>query len=150
MKVRGNRGKVPTTYEELIDFRVNDEPMVMFWISKRHERDVKRAYAFYAPLLFYQGAIDTAKDRPWWRFMLKRFKPVAEWRLRKGVYHFPFEMWLNRIFGKRMPLGADSGVPPPEDVLPVPEMGQWLDDAPPLASSHSAGSAQAQDEGVKD
>ena len=138
MKARGNQGKVPKTYRELLDFRVNDEPLEMFWISKRHERSVKRAYAFYAPLLFYKGAVDSAKGRPWWRFMLKCFMPLAELRLKHGFYHVPIEMWLNKVFGKRLPLGADSGVPPPEDVLPAPEMGQSLDNAPPLASPSSA------------
>jgi radical SAM superfamily enzyme YgiQ (UPF0313 family) len=165
MKARSNQGKVPTTYRELLDFRVNDEPLEMFWISERHERDVKRAYGFYAPLLFYKGAVDTAGDRPWWRFMLNCFKPLAAWRVAKGCYMFPFEMWLNRIFGKRMPLGADSGVPPPDDILPTPEMGQTLDDAPPLQPADrepgrqsradrpagmAARSATAQKQGTKD
>ncbi len=127
MSARGHKGRVPATYRELLDFPVNDEPIEMYWIDEKHEQDVKRAYSFYAPLLFYKGALDSARGRPWWRFALKCFMRPAEWRVARGLFLFPFEMWLNRVFGRRMPLGADSGVPHPDDKLSVPEMGQTPD-----------------------
>jgi hypothetical protein len=46
--------------------------------------------------------------------------------LRHGRLGLPFEQWLNGIFGKAIPIGADSGITPPEDRLPAPEIGQAM------------------------
>ncbi|MFH0945619.1 MAG: radical SAM protein [Planctomycetota bacterium] len=138
VSANGRAHRVPTTYRELLEFPVIDEETEMYWIDAKHERDVKRSYSFYAPLLFYKVALDSAEGRPWWRFALKCFIPLARWRVARARFAFPFELWLNRAFGRRMPLGTDAGIPHPEDQLPVPEMGQAFDDLPPLEPSLSS------------
>jgi len=137
MQVRGNPGHVPTTYRELLDFEVNNAKLDMFWLSPRHERDAKLVYHFYGPLLFYQEPLESARRPPWWRAALRAFRPLAAWRLRHGFLAFPFENWLNRLFGRPLPLGVDCGITPHTDVLPVPEMGSNPGTLPPLEPAAS-------------
>ncbi|MBL8752596.1 MAG: B12-binding domain-containing radical SAM protein [Planctomycetes bacterium] len=126
MTARSHQGRTEFTYDELINLPFNESLGEMFWLSPSRERAVNRAYEFYAPLVFYKNSLDTAQGRPVWRQVLKLFHRLAKWRLRHAVFAFPFELWLNRLFGKRMPLGADNGISPAEEQLPMrqPEMGQ--------------------------
>ncbi len=133
MTRRGHVGRETLTYDELLNFPVDNDDTSMFWLSEQHESDVRRAYEFYAPLLFYKNSFDTARGRPIWRRVLRLFERTAAWRVARGDYRLPVELWLNRWFGRPMPRGADEGISPAADQLPVPpEMGQTLDLSPPL------------------
>jgi radical SAM superfamily enzyme YgiQ (UPF0313 family) len=134
MTVREHAGREHYTYAELLDFPINESLDDLFWLTPQHERDVNRAYEFYAPLLFYKNALDTARGRPLWRLVLRLFQVSAAWRIRRAWFALPIEMWLNRMFGRRMPRGADEGISPAADQLPLPppEMGQALDLLPSL------------------
>ena len=138
MSVRSHKARTSFTYDELINFPFNESLGEMFWLSARRERAVNRAYSFYAPLVFYKNSLDTANGRPVWRKVLQLFHVLAKWRLHHAVFAFPFELWLNRLFGKRMPLGADEGISPADEQLPMrpPEMGQ--NPPPPLTTSEPA------------
>ncbi len=133
LTVRHHVGRSEFSYKELLEFPINETLDDLFWLPPAHERTVNRAYEFYAPLVFYKTALDTAKGRPIWRQVLKLFQQTAKWRLARGWFGFPFELWLNRWFGIRMPRGADEGISPKEDQLqPAPEMGQIPDGLPSL------------------
>lgn len=124
MPSRAGRRRAPSTYRELLDFEVNNALLDMFWLARGHERAAKRAYYFYGPLVFHKNALDAARGRPWWRFVLRCLRPLAAWRLRHGRLGLPFEQWLNGLFGRPLSIGADSGITPPDDRLPAPEIGQ--------------------------
>ncbi|MFO0984382.1 MAG: radical SAM protein [Planctomycetota bacterium] len=135
MKARGHDGRTPRTFDELLALPINEEPAHMFWVSKQHERDVKRTFYYYAPLVFYNGALQTGRDRPLWTMVLKVLQRIARWRVSNGHYQFPLDMWLNDWFGKPMPRADDDGIGPPEDVLPAPApifMGDSVDTKAPL------------------
>lgn len=126
MTARNHAGRAEFTYDELLDFPFNESLGEMFWLPPARERAVNRAYEFYAPLIFYKNSLDTANGRPVWRKVLQLFQALARWRLRHAVFALPFELWINRLFGRRMPRGADEGISPAADQLPMraPEMGQ--------------------------
>ena len=98
----------------------------MFWLEERQERDVKRAFCFYGPLAWYDISVDNSTvGKPIWRFVLKRLRRLARWRVVNGRYAVPFEMWLNSIFGRVLPRGEDDGIGPPDDILDAPRfMGE--------------------------
>src|SRR5690606_8104361 len=120
---------------ELADFPVvEDQPGPMPWITPRHARVVKHVYYFYAPLAFIPAAMERARviGRPLWYRWLKLIRPLARWRVRHGVFAFPFERWLNDWFGYPLRHGSDDGITAFDDVLPAPEMGQTYDTRAPL------------------
>lgn len=119
---RGHQGREELSYEELLAFPMNDQVTDMFWLEEAHERDVMRATDFYGALMFYKFALPDRGRRPLWRLMLRLFRVTATWRLASGYYHFPFEMWLNRLFGSAMPRGADEGISSEEEQLPIPPL----------------------------
>jgi len=120
---------------ELADYPVvEDEPGPMPWITPAHARIVKLVYYLYAPLAFLPAAIEPARLEGRWLYYrwLKLLRPLARWRLRNGVYAFPFERWWNDRFGFPFRHGSDDGLTGPDDVLPPPEMGQRFDTRAPL------------------
>jgi len=128
---RGHQKKTSWSLDDLVNLPINDMPTKMHWISERHERDVKRAFNFYAPLAFYDTISDWARERPIQRTYLKLLRPLARWRTTHGFYAFPIEMWVNNRFGLELPRGEDDGVTPPDDVLPPPKfMGDTLGPEP--------------------
>ncbi len=133
MSRRGHEGRVDLSYQELLEFQLNDNVKSMWWLEEKHEQDIDRAYEFYAPLLFYKGTLETAEKRPIWRQILRLFQWVAVWRVKRGFYAFPIEEWLNKKFGSQLPRGADAGISPASEAL-QPEMGQAVNIDPPLAS----------------
>ena len=134
--IEKSTGKLRLSLRELADFPVIDmEPGRMFWIDETHERDVKRLYFFYAPLVFIPGCVKTDVGRRGWQRVLRCLRPLARWRVRHYVFAFPFEKWLNDRFGFPLMHASDDGIAPPSDQLPVPPMGDTFNPRAPLEPS---------------
>lgn len=121
--------------DELANYPISEEqPGPMPWITPRHARVVKHVFYFYAPLAFIPAAMRRARDtkRTFWYTCLKLMRPLARWRVRHGVYAFPFERWLNHVFGYPMRHGSDDGITGPDEVLRPVLMGESVSDREPL------------------
>ena len=108
---------------DLLGLNINDTSCQLFWLSKRQERAVKRAYDFYGPLAYYDGIDDWSRPRKLQHIYLQYIKPLARWRTIHGVYSFPIEMWINRLLGPIMPRGENDGLTPHSEVMTPRYMG---------------------------
>lgn len=119
----GGKENGPWTLKELAALKINDTEGQLYWLTKKQERNVKRAYDFYGPLAYYNSIDDWSRPRKLQHLFLKMVRPLARWRTLSGIYGFPFEMWINQCLGPLMPRGESDGLTLQSDVMTPKLMG---------------------------
>jgi radical SAM superfamily enzyme YgiQ (UPF0313 family) len=98
---RGHDGHVPYDAETIVHLPINHDQAKLFWLTREHERRVKRLYYFYLPLVYYLRGLKGGGLRGWF---IRRLKTLAKIRVRFGITGFPFERWLyNRLKQGQLP-----------------------------------------------
>ncbi len=97
---RGHDGSVPEDAESIVSLPLNHDQAKLFWLSRTHERRVKRFYYFYLPYVYYIRGPGSPGIRGWVR---RRLLDGIKIRLKYGITAFPFEQWIYRLAKLKMP-----------------------------------------------